>query len=482
MIYKENISFQTWADFRDPPKITIDWDFYSKAKKEKITNRVFFYDFQQVANLLKIKTDFSYTPLGKIVKKIKNDFRDDKKLQDAMNNQIDAFITSKIANNIDYQNFKTKIWEKLKQNLRNHSESFDFKHTIQDVDKIINGLSFFVKENTDKPLLSVENFWSGFRSLLVFSIFEAISEGDDGWNIYIFEEPETFLHENYEEYFFWLLQKLALNNQVIITTHSKKFVDIFDVWTIIRLRNNEDTGYKTQCHQKKLTPSIVENINKKVLSDEDGENMLMYPDKYGTYMKAIEPNVWLIAFSEKIIIVEWPHDVLAYKLAFWKKILEAWYPTDSLWYLGINIICVHNKDLLWPLMYTCNLLWTKAFAIFDSDLPVGQKIDENDNYLDWDNYKRKNPYESLDKKWKQHYTKNIKLISIAKKQKFNYQMNCPKIEWVLNYEIHNPEELSYKSKSSLSIFSKLEQKSYTEIRINFPSFISDELDDFIKMN
>jgi len=47
--------------------------------------------------------------------------------------------------------------------------------------------------------------------------------------VYIFEEPETFLHENFEEYFFELLKKLAVNNQVIITTHSKKFVDVFNV-------------------------------------------------------------------------------------------------------------------------------------------------------------------------------------------------------------------------------------------------------------
>lgn len=479
------IRFNTGNNFRDAPKLTIDWSGYYKDNKEKIINRVFFYDFQQVANLLKVKTDFSYTPLWKMVKKIKDEFRWNNALQDTMNSQIDAFINEQITNNPNYQSFKERIGAKLKQNLRNHSEDFELKHTIQDVDKIINGLSFFVQENSNKPLLSVENFWSGFRSLLVFSIFEAISESGEWWNIYIFEEPETFLHENYEEYFFGLLKNLAKNNQVIITTHSKKFIDIFDVGTIIRLRNNKDTDYQTNCKQQRVADNqqIIENINSKVLIDDESQNweqLLSYPDEYGSYMKAIEPNIWILAFSEKVIIVEWPHDVLAYQIAFWKKIVEAGYPTDSLWYFGINIVCVHNKDLIWPLMYICDLLWTKAFVVFDSDLPKEQTIDESDNYLEeGQSYRNKVPYSELEIKWKQHYTKTIKLISIAKKFNFWFQINCPKIEGVLNYDINNWDDLTYKSKSSLSIFKKLEDKTYAEIMSEFPEFISIELDTFV---
>lgn len=479
---ERQLVFESWDNYRDAPKLLLDGRFFGKKDKDPIINRIFYYDFQQVANLLKIKTDFSYTPLGKIVKNVKDKFKSNLDLQTAMQTQIEEFINTQITNDQEYQKFRTKIWENLRKNLKNHSEEFDFKHTIQDVDKIINGLSFFVKENSDKPLMSVENFWSGFRTLLVFSIFEAISDSSTGWNVYIFEEPETFLHENFEEYFYELLCKLSQNNQVIITTHSKKFIDIFHPNSIIRLCNNQQTSYATKIYTTHMGTDTVQNINDQTLSDEDWNSILRFPDEYGSYIKAIEPNIWIIWFSEKVIIVEWPHDLLAYKYSFWKGLEEYGYISWSLWYLGINIICVHNKDLIWPLMYICSQLWTEAFVVFDSDLPVEQEIDFEDDYFERNIYQNKAPYNSLEQKWKQHYTKTIKLISIARKFRFWYQINSPKIEWVLNFEILNQDTLTYKNKSSLEIFNKIKDKLYSEIRGNYPHFITNELHEFIFWN
>lgn len=484
--FDETFLFTSQDNFRDAPVLKLNNSWYYKKDKEKFTSKIFYYDFQQVANLLKIKSDFSYTPLGKIVKNIKNKFKNDYNLQEEVNKKIEDFINQHIWSDEDYQDFKKKIWENLKKNLKNHSDDFNFKHTIQDMDKIINGLSFFIQENKDKPLISVENFGSWFRSLLVFSIFEAISDSWQGWNLYIFEEPETFLHENFEEYFYELLQKLSEKNQVIITTHSKKFVDIFDTNTIIRLNNNETTWHKTKVHQTNIGSDTIDSINN-ILKNDDWERLLEFPDEYGSYMKAIEPNLWLIAFSKKIIIVEWPHDLLAYKTSFWKLLEEKWYISKSLWYLWINIICVHNKDLIWPLMHICNKLWTEAFLIFDSNLPESQEIDLKEweeidfyesYYKNWA-YKTDLPYSWLEQKWKQHYTKTIKLVAITKKFNFWFQINKAKIEWVLDFEILNEEKLTYKNKSSIEIFNKIKDKTYQEIKENYPNFITEWLEKFI---
>lgn len=475
---EKQILFKTSDNYRDAPALTLNGQYYWKKQKDSVVNKLFYYDFNQVASLLKIKTDFSYTPLGKIVKQIKDKFKDNQELQEEMNRKIEEFINQEVAGDQDYQSFKSKIWEQLKKNLKNHSDDFDFKHTIQDVDKIINWLSFFVKESAGKPLISVENFGSGFRSLLVFSIFEAISESGNWGNVYIFEEPETFLHENFEEYFFELLKKLAVNNQVIITTHSKKFVDVFNVWSIIRLHNNESTWCATKICQKNLSNEVIKNINEGVLVDDNNNIILNFPDTYWSYMKAIEPNIWLIAFSEKILIVEWPHDVLAYKTAFWKGLLEKGYVSESLGYLGLNIVCVHNKDLIWPLMYICQQLETKAFIVFDSDLPLDQEINLDDDYFNKE-YKLRDPYLNLDQKWKQHYTKTVKLVSIAKKLWFNFQINRPKIEEVLNFEREDLEKLTYKNKSSIEIYNRIKDFEYAKIKEEYPKFITPELESFI---
>ncbi|MBR7037352.1 hypothetical protein IKI14_05945 [bacterium] len=68
-------------------------------------------------------------------------------------------------------------------------------------------------------------------------------------------------------------------------------------------------------------------------------------------------------------------------------------------------------------MFICSELKTKAFIVFDSDLKKDQIIDENDDFFD-EKYKEKEPYSILESNQKQHYTKTIKLVSIAKKFDF----------------------------------------------------------------
>jgi predicted ATP-dependent endonuclease of OLD family len=62
------------------------------------------------------------------------------------------------------------------------------------------------------------------------SVIQAIAESNtDDKCLFLFEEPESFLHENHQEYFYkMVLCKLAENHQVIYTTHSDKMLDIFD--------------------------------------------------------------------------------------------------------------------------------------------------------------------------------------------------------------------------------------------------------------
>ncbi|MBR7037353.1 hypothetical protein IKI14_05950 [bacterium] len=49
----------------------------------------------------------------------------------------------------------------------------------------------------------------------------------------------------------------------------------------------------------------------------------------------------------------------------------------------------------------------------------------------------------------------------------------------MNFEIDDEEKLTYKKKSSLEVYNKLKDRTYDEIKKDYPDFISDDLENFI---
>lgn len=74
--------------------------------------------------------------------------------------------------------------------------------------------------------------------MFVMAVIKAIAEFNvEDQCLFLFEEPESFLHENHQEYFYKtvLCGLSEKGNQVIYTTHSDRMVDIFDTQGLIRL-------------------------------------------------------------------------------------------------------------------------------------------------------------------------------------------------------------------------------------------------------
>ena len=100
-----------------------------------------------------------------------------------------------------------------------------------------------------------------------------------------------------------MLCDVAENNQVIYTTHSKKFVNVFVPESIVRLSNLDGLGTK-------MVYKDGPQINWP--AEIDGFS-IKSPGDIGKYLRTLEPNIGNLAFAKKVIIVEGPHDVLAYR-------------------------------------------------------------------------------------------------------------------------------------------------------------------------
>jgi putative ATP-dependent endonuclease of the OLD family len=181
--------------------------------------------------------------LGKVLLEIRKEFESkDTKIENKEGvlshhvGQPNVDVFEKMLNYIEKQVIPTpklealtnQIKDTIKEELEIDDENFDLEFGFPSIDSFYNNLEFFIKESEDKPKLPITRYGNGFIFLFVISLIKAIIESKKGGNIFIIEEPETFLHENYQDYFYKLLEKLADNNQVIYTTHSKKFVNLFE--------------------------------------------------------------------------------------------------------------------------------------------------------------------------------------------------------------------------------------------------------------
>lgn len=336
-----------------------------------------------------------------------------------------------------------QIKDSIKKELEIDNDDFDLGFGFPSIDSFYKNLEFYIKEADNKPKLPITRYGNGFIFLFVISLIKAIIESEKGGNIFIIEEPETFLHENYQDYFYKLLEKLAENNQVIYTTHSKKFVNLFEPQSIIKLKTPEITKTEIIHHP---TASIY-------IPDTLEEYKVKNIDDFALYMKTLEPNLGNIIFAKKVMIVEGPHDVLGYRTVFSSEI--------NLEYNNISIVAAWGKDTLKSIIQLCKLFEIEYFVVHDFDI-----IEDCDITIPKENQDSK--YNDLEPKEKAQYTKNFNIASEAGIE--NIHHNKPNLEGVL----------SITDKGSVSVYECLSGKTMTEVYNEYPAFLTDEIIKFMK--
>lgn len=366
--------------------------------------------------------------------------------------------------------FIESIKKNYEVNLRNSACVIDF--WLPDYEDIFLQMLFKIWLNGNKEnLVPISNFGDGFISMFVMSVIQAIAESNETDKcLFLFEEPESFLHENHQEYFYktvlcWLAEK---GHQVIYTTHSDKMIDIFDTRWLIRLENDDINGTLVKYNDINEFSPILDIPSD---SDEDtfkqGEN-----EVYNQYIKNIEPNLNKILFSRKVILVEWPNDLMCYKYAIEKRIEAIEKDNDNikdkkkyaetfLNFQNIVIIPHHWKTTAQLLIQLCQHIKVDYFVINDWDFQTNfiDKID-----FSFENIKADTVWGSIENeeyKWEKRSEKTIKSMITVNKAliqnagKNNIHFNVPKLENVIKYESDDKDAVKiWKHINSITEFSK----------------------------
>ena len=106
--------------------------------------------------------------------------------------------TDKVLEDSDLSVFIEKIRNNYSTNLRNNDCKVEFG--LPNYEDIFLKMMFKIGLNGDaENLIPIDHFGDGFISMFVMAVIQAIAEssGDDKC-LFLFEEPESFLHENHQ--------------------------------------------------------------------------------------------------------------------------------------------------------------------------------------------------------------------------------------------------------------------------------------------
>lgn len=366
-----------------------------------------------------------------------------------MNNKKDEYesevisSTEKVLKNSELEKFINLIRKNYTTNLRNDDCTVSFG--LPNYEDIFLKMLFKVGLNGDSEnLVPISHFGDGYISMFVMAVIQAISEFNvDDECLFLFEEPESFLHENHQEYFYkTVLCGLAeKGHQVVYTTHSDKMVDPFDTKGLIRLEINENNETVKKYNN-------VESLNIEDVDKETGE--IIDYSRYNEFIKTVEPNLGKILFSKKVVLVEGPNDVLVYKYAIKQKILEYIekgenienkdkYADTFLNFENVAIICHHGKPTANYLIELCKHFKVDYFAINDWDFEEDElDLGKISGFESLEELKKDQVYKESKKK--AMITINWKLINSAGFD--NIHFNVKKLESVIGYKKNDKSSLA----------------------------------------
>lgn len=315
--------------------------------------------------------------------------------------------------------FIEKVKSNYESNLRDSSCVVEF--SLPDYEDIFLQMLFKIglNGNHDK-LVPIDHFGDGYISMFVMAVIQAIAESESGDEcLFLFEEPESFLHENHQEYFYkTVLCGLAKKgHQVIYTTHSHRMVDMFDTQGLIRIEYDEVKGQT-------------------VVKYNDLDNLLDLGD-FNSFIKSIDPSLNKILFSKKVVLVEGPNDLMTYNYITKQKVLEKIkdrediidkenYAETYLNFKNIAIVPHHGKHTVYSLIEVCKQINLDYFVVTDWDIETVTVAEiEILTRLDGEE-----AYENLTSYKKAQLTTNFNILNNCEKSQYHF--NCPKLEALID--------------------------------------------------
>lgn len=222
-------------------------------------------------------------------------------------NNICTSLNDEISNLSGIKAFEEKIEPKYKK-YRHDNISISVKSEIA-VKGLYSNIVPYIKQDDDESLYPTSG--EGRKKLLVYSIFDLLSqdEEDKKINIFLIEEPENHLHRSMQ---IALSHTLFVDDKyqyLFMTTHSPHVLSEMDKVNLIRLYNE----------------------NKTVSSSSA---LYVVPNKFKSQRKMLNRGLVEAIFADKVLLVEGPSEnVLFGKIL---SVINPFYEADGIYILPVG--------------------------------------------------------------------------------------------------------------------------------------------------
>lgn len=169
---------------------------------------------------------------------------------------VDAFINfKKTAESETGDNIASlsQVENGLEKFLKEWNATADIRMILPDIENLLKAnISIKINDGIKTP---VEEKGHGFQRALLFAMLRYLAElNNEHWkdkedtriksDIFIFEEPEMYLHPQMCKYTYETLKELSKTSQVLLCTHSAHFIDLEDYKSISIVKKDKDKGTK----------------------------------------------------------------------------------------------------------------------------------------------------------------------------------------------------------------------------------------------
>ncbi len=288
-----------------------------------------------------------YSILGRLLRDVAREFKADKKrYADFMQKFGEA---RRVLRTPAFE----KLEEKVVEHLAAHTGLPDVEVQLDELDplNIYKNFSILFKDpDTPEPVDSAR-MGSGIQSAVVISLLQAYREIRKDNAVLLFEEPELYLHPHGRRHLFRLLCDLVKNGtQVIYTTHSQDFVDLWRVQDV-------------RLVSKTLTDGTTVNATVGDLPGPDDRKRLKFTRQFSAPRNEM-------FFAKSVVIVEGQTDQAAIEMC--AEMMPDGLDLDR---LDCSVIEAGGKGGIPLIVKVARSLGLPFLAVYDTD---SDKTDPND--------------------------------------------------------------------------------------------------------
>lgn len=242
-----------------------------------------------------------------------------------------------------FKNMVNKITTDFNKNIQQY---IDARVNIEPLGDIKNALSKSIYINLDDGIeTNIKYKGNGLQRIVIFALFNLYHDVLPKTNhsrglIFLIEEPEIYMHPQMQRSMLTQFKNMSSDFQIIFSTHSSNFIDIFDYRNITIVRKNHHSTY-------------INQIKKEIFNKNENKDF----NKLSKFDNTIND----LFFARKVILVEGLTDSIILKLF-------SEYKEVDLDLLNISITICGGKGEIKNFQKILNEFMINYAIVFDDDI------------------------------------------------------------------------------------------------------------------